>query len=214
MLSKMKVAIFDMDGTVLDSMGAWRNLNSAFVRSRGIEPTPEQEADMYGMSGSMVISYFKEQFGIDSDFETLCEEACGQMEPIYDGGVPFKPGAQAYLERLRAQGVTCVLATATPARLALIGLNRAHATRYFDYIYSTDMFAQGKNDPAFFDDLCGRIGADKSVCVMFEDAVYAMRGARKANLLGVVGITDSTNVSERDAIRAVCDVLIDSYDEI
>ena len=69
MLEKMKAAIFDMDGTLLDSMSEWRKLNGEFVRQRGIVPTPEQEADMMSMSGTMVVDYFKNEFGIQSDFD-------------------------------------------------------------------------------------------------------------------------------------------------
>ncbi len=61
------------------------------------------------------------------------------MEPVYSGGVPHKPGAAAYLKRLRARGVKCVIATATPARLAMIGLNCADLVSDLDYIFSTDM---------------------------------------------------------------------------
>ena len=73
MLQTMKAAIFDMDGTLLDSMSCWRKLNAQFIRSKGITPTPQQEEAMYSMSGTMVISYFKEQFGIES-VEDLAHE--------------------------------------------------------------------------------------------------------------------------------------------
>lgn len=209
----MKAAIFDMDGTLLDSMSEWRKLNGSFVRSRGITPTKEQEADLFALSGSMAVAYFERQFGIVSDFETLCGEACRAMEPIYSAGVPPKPGAREYLRRLRERGVKCVIATATPARLALIALNKAGLVRDLDLIYSIDMVGGEKSDAAFYDRLSAMIGVGKEDCVMFEDSLYAMRGARSAGL-GVVGITDSTNARDREAIRAVCDRVIDSFDEL
>ena len=101
MLETMKAAIFDMDGTLLDSMTQWRRMNGAFVREMGIEPTEKQEADMMSMSGTMVVDYFRSEFGVDTDFEALCARACEAMEPVYSGGVPHKPGAAAYLKRLR-----------------------------------------------------------------------------------------------------------------
>ena len=91
MLETMKAAIFDMDGTLLDSMTQWRRMNGAFVREMGIEPTEKQEADMMSMSGTMVVDYFRSEFGVDTDFEALCARACEAMEPVYSGGVPHKP---------------------------------------------------------------------------------------------------------------------------
>ena len=209
----MRAAIFDMDGTLIDSMPAWRSLNAAYVRSHGFTPTPEQERELYTLTGMQVIPYIKQHFGVESDFDALYAAGCRAIEPIYAAGVPLKPGAGAYLDRLRARGVKLVVATATPAREALIALNRMGLVSRFDYIYSTEMLGISKNEPAFFDRLCALIGERNEDCVMFEDAIYAMRGARDAGL-GVVGITDETNLHDRDAMREVADQLIDSYDEL
>ena len=213
MLETMKAAIFDMDGTLLDSMTKWRELNGVFVRGMGITPTEKQEADMMSMSGTMVVDYFRDEFGIDTNFDALCVEACKAMKPIYGAGVPHKPGAAAYLKRLRARGVKCVLATATPARLAMIGMNCAHLVSDMDYIFSTDMLGFDKSRNEFFERVSQIIGVPKENCVMFEDSLYAMQGARNAGL-GVVGITDATNTRDREAIRACCDAVIDSFDEL
>lgn len=213
MLEGMKAAIFDMDGTLIDSMNEWRRLNCSFVRDQGVELTQEQEKALYSVSGMMAVEYVQKTFGIKADFGEILERSTRLMEPVYAAGVPLKPGARAYLERLRARGVKRVLCTATPSRLALIALNRTGLVADLDFIFSTDMTGGSKGDPAFFDRLCALIGEKKEDCVMFEDALYAMQGARAAGL-GVVGITDETNEPDREAIRAVCDRVIDSYDEL
>lgn len=213
MLEGMKAAIFDMDGTLLDSMGEWRKLNLSFVRERGIALSEEEEKTLYSMSGSMIVEYLRSQFGIDADFAELLERSCRMMEPVYAAGVPLKPGARAYLRRLRARGVKCAVCTATPSRQALVALNRSGLVAELDYIVSTEMLAGGKGDPAFFDRLCAFIGERKEDCVMFEDALYAMRGAKAAGL-GVVGVRDETNLPDREAMAAVCGKVISSYDEL
>ena len=213
MLEGMKAAIFDMDGPLIDSMDQWRELNCSFVREHGIEPTAQQEKDLYSMSGMMVVDYVKENFGVEAEFSTLLARAGRLMEPVYAAGVPLKPGAGDYLKRLRARGVKRVLCTATPSRLALIALNRTGLVAELDSIYSTDMIGGSKGDAEFFDRLCALIGERREDCVMFEDALYAMKGAKAAGL-GVVAITDATNAHDREAIRAVSDRVIDSYDEL
>ena len=209
----MKAAIFDMDGTLVDSMSEWRKLNIVFVKNLGFTPTPEQEDDLIALSGLRAVDYFNETFGIQTTFDELCALSAAEMERIYGEGLPLKPGVLGYLQRLRERGVKCVVATATPARQALVALNRKGLVRRLDCIFSTEMFSHYKGESEFYDELCAFIGERPEDCVMFEDGLYAMKGARAAGL-GVVGITDSTNTRYREEMLKVCDVVIDSFDEL
>ena len=71
----MKAAIFDMDGTLLDSMGQWRQLNVEFIRRQGIKPTEEEAFELTQLSGVKAVRYFQEHFGMTCDYDEICESA-------------------------------------------------------------------------------------------------------------------------------------------
>ena len=84
---RLNCAIFDMDGTLLDSMDCWRSLNLEYVLSLGITPTKKQREEMYNLSGSLIIPYLKREFGVDAEFEPLLKSACTAIEAHYRRGL-------------------------------------------------------------------------------------------------------------------------------
>ena len=209
----MKAAIFDMDGTLLCSMDLARELNLTYIAAQGVTLTEEQRRTLRNLTIAAAVSFVQREFGVNIDYEALRSNTRAGMLAHYKSGLPTKSGAIAYLKRLRARGVKCVVATNTRASSALVALNQSGLTPHLDYIVSTEMIGLEKNSVAFFDALCAMIGEDKRDCVMFEDSLYAMQGAREAGL-GVIGITDSTNELTRAQMQEICDRVIDSYDEL
>ena len=209
----MKLAVFDMDGTLLDSMPSWRRMTYDYVIRQGIVPTEEEAAYLRTISGMLVADYLTEHYGVPTDYETLSHDSCAGMEPVYKAGVPLKPGARAYLEYLGTQGVCRALATATPARLALLGLDGAGLVRDLDRIWTTDALGGWKGEPEFFENLCRLADCEPGEMVLFEDSLYAIRTAAD---MGVrcVGVRDSTNTREREEMARHCLCLIDSFREL
>ena len=178
-----KIAIFDMDGTVLDSMDAWRSLNVLYAEKLGVPLTDEARSEIYQLSGTQFVRYFQTHFGLEMDIEQIINHAYDAMRVTYTRGVPEKPGAKAYLQRLGERGVKRVIATATPTELAEIALKTSRA------------------------------GGTAAECTVYEDALYAIEGARKAGMK-VIGVEDPTNLCDREAMRSLCEKVIASYDEL
>ena len=212
-IGNMKAAVFDMDGTLLDSMPYWRQMTYNYVLGRGITPTPEEGAHLRTLSGMLVAQYLTEHYGLPTDYETLSRESSEGMAKHYRAGVPCKPGAREYLDRLGERGVRRVLATATPARLTLMALNSSGLVRRLDDIWTTDAFGGWKGEPGFFLRLAEELGCGKEEMVLFEDSLYAIRTAYEAGVR-CVGVRDGTNAGERREMEELCVCLIDSYDEL
>lgn len=208
-----KIAIFDMDGTVLDSMNQWRSLNVLYAESLGVPLTDENRSEIYQLSGSQLAHYLKEHFSIETNVKQLVDSAYSYMHDYYITGLPEKPGAKEYLRRLGEAGVKRVLATATPTDLAEIALDKSGLASYFDVVTTTRMIGLEKYTAEFWLEVARRAGGEASDCVVYEDALYAMQGAKLAQM-EVVGIEDASNLCERETMRDIALAVVGHFDEL
>ena len=114
---RLQSAIFDMDGTLLDSMPTWRELGPAFLREAGIPATPEQEQMLRTMTDHEVIPYLREVCGLPWSEQEIMDKIIARMEDFYSTAVRPKPGLEKFLSILKMEGVWMYVATATHRRL-------------------------------------------------------------------------------------------------
>lgn len=211
---RMKAALFDMDGTLLDSMMDWRGCNIEFLEGLGCRIPPEMTAQVLQCTGSMLAQLVRETFGVEFDRDAFVEHQKRRMHDAYTRGVAVKPGVREYLDKLRRRGVLVVLTSATWTPHTELALARTGMRSYFDVLCCTDAIGSSKRTPAFFDKVSERIGHPKSECVLFEDALYALKGGREAGLLGEVAVSEPLYEPFRAEIRAIADVFVDSLAEL
>ena len=128
---RLQSAIFDMDGTLLDSMPTWRELGPSFLKERGIPVTPEQLHTLRTMTDHEVIPYLQETCGLQMTTEQIMDEIIRRMEDFYTHRVRPKPGLEKFLSILKMEGVWMYVATATHRRLAEKALKTAGIDHYF-----------------------------------------------------------------------------------
>lgn len=212
---KMKLAMFDLDGTLLDSMTEWRACNIEHLHSIGIDPTPEQLPYItQASSAAILFDYIEKTFGVEVDqtaFRTLQNQ---RMFETYAAGLPVKYGVFEYLRYLHEIGVTCVITSATYTSLTCLALGKSGLFRLIDGIYCADLIRIPKREPEFFIKVSTLCGVPLRNCVLFEDSLYSIMSARKAGILGTVGVSDDTNTMSQDLIRDNTDIFVDSLNEL
>lgn len=207
-----KGAIFDLDGTLLDSMPFWETLGSEYLKAKGIIPRENVDGTLKTMSLQQGARYLKREFSIPGSEDEIIDEIVAMIEDIYLSKAPLKAGALPLLERLYEEKVRMCIATATENSLAKAALERLGALRYFDFILTCFDTGMGKDRPEFFLKALELLNTPKEETIVFEDALYAIKSAKAAGLL-VVAVYDESFHEEREEIRVISDFYLDSLED-
>ena len=202
-----KFCIFDMDGTLVDSMPAWKSLSRDYLEARDRHPTLEQLIRMGPMTMLEGASYLMETFGLEGPPEEIAREMNAIMETHYRTDLPLKPGVEQYLKQLTAKGVRLCVATATAEPLALACLERLGVAHYFDFILSCEAVGKGKTQPDVYLEAARRMGSAPGDTAVFEDALYAAQTAKEAGFY-TVGVPEASYEQDWPALAALADETI------
>ena len=208
-----KCGIFDLDGTLIDSMPLRRSLCENVLTQRGIQPRPDFAEAIKPLTTREGCAYCKEQYGLSESTEELLEECFAILRKFYVEQVVPMPGLVDFLARMKAQGVKLYVATATERRLSEIALRTTGLVNYFDEMLTCAEAGAGKEQPDVYEQLLARSGCDKADAIIFEDALYAMRTAKKAGFR-VAAIHDPALTDVHEEIRSLADYYVHSYEEL
>ena len=206
----IKGAIFDMDGTLIDSMGYWKTAAGDYIRSLGKEPDADLGNRFLTLGLANIYPQMKEDYGLTQSIEEVSAGIYAIMEKNYEN-VAIKPYVKDMLEGLKSMGVKMCIASATNSDLARRVLERLGIVDYFSQIFCCKDVGRGKRYPDVYNYALNYLGTSKEETPVFEDAVYAIR-TLSANGFVSVGIEDDNCVGEeREEAKAKATYYIDSY---
>lgn len=207
-------AIFDLDGTLLDSQRYWRYTALEYMLAHRIPVRPEALLRMNETSSRVLVPEAAQREGIAVDRDAMIAELEGYMDRHYREDAPLKTSSvPAFLERLKREGVRMCVATVSPCDSIRVALARTGILDYFDGVYNDRSDKAAKGDPAYFTSLLERLGATAERAWVFEDALYAIRSAKAAGLR-VCAISEATQAADWPEIQKLADICIDDYTEL
>lgn len=208
------VAIFDMDGTLLDTMRYWRYTTLEFLLAHQMPVRDEDLLRMHDTSSRKLLFDIARREHVDiGDMRTVVSELEGYMNRHYLYDARAKEGVPEFLQMLKDKGIRICVATGTPREYARNGLGRLKLLDFFEFV--TDNYESGitKDRPEYFVRLAQRLGTSPERCVVFEDALYSMESAKAAGCR-VLAIEEGTAELQRERIKQVADWYIRGYDEL
>ncbi len=207
------LAIFDMDGTLIDSMWIWKELAHRSFTGRNIQVPQALAKDMNAMDFLEAAEYCIRQSGQKITKEELVAEWTRDARRMYESEVTLKPCARELLERLKALGITICLTTANYREVASAVLKRFDLTDYFESITVTEEANAGKSQPDVFLLTASKHHVPPERCLVFEDSYYAVQGAKAAGM-SVVGVYDDLTRHSEPEMRALADLYVYSFEEL
>ena len=175
----IKGAIFDLDGTLLDSMFIWDTIGEGYLRTLGKEPKENLTETFKTFTLEQAAEYYREHYGVTLSVEEIVDGVNEMVAEIYRTKVTLKDGVRAFLEGLRAQGVKMCVATVTDRAIVEDVLVSLGIRDFFTEIFTCAEVEYNKETPHIYRVALEALGAKKDETVVFEDALHALITAKK-----------------------------------
>lgn len=204
-------AIFDVDGTLFDSMFIWNTIGEDYLRTIGFEPKENLNETFKAMSLYQAACYYRSEYGVMLTENEIMDGINIMIENYYKDVVMLKKDAAEFLKHLKENGVKLCIATATDKYLVEAALSHTGISEYFSEIFTCNSVKHSKDEPDIFREAMRHLGTDKSTTAVFEDALYAVKTAKKDGFL-TVAIYDKYE-KEQNEVKALADYHMNDFSD-
>lgn len=212
MLEGIKAVIFDLDGTLVDSMWMWKDIDIEYLGKYGYELPPELQKDIEGMSLNETAVYFKTRFHLKDDLEVIKQEWMEMARDKYMHEVPLKSGAREFLQYLKEHHIKTGIASSNGIELVRAVLKAQGVEEYLDSVHTCCEVEKGKPNPDIYLYVADKLQATPEECLVMEDIPMGIMAGKNAGMRTCV-VEDRCSVDQDDKKRELADYYIkDFYD--
>ena len=214
MLEHTKAVIFDLDGTLVDSMWVWTAIDEDYIRKYHLNPPEDFHEAMEGMSYTETAQYFLKIFPeLPHTVEEIKKEWYDMSVDKYTKEVTLKPGVKEFLEMLKEKGIRTGIATSNDRKLVEEFLKARQITHLFDTICTSCEVNKGKPAPDVYLAAAKALNVSPENCLVFEDVPMGILAGKNAGMK-VCAVEDSYRKEQMEQKKKLADYYIKDYDEV
>lgn len=208
----MKSIIFDLDGTLIDSMNVWTEADNELLGRYGHKPDEEYNKTIQSLTFTEGINYIINRYKINKTPGELSAELYDLAYHHYANTVELKAGTKEFLQKLKSKNIKMAIATSCIPDMCKIVLKKYDLEGFFETIVYSDEVGNNKTFPDIYLHTAKCIFAEPENCIVFEDAPHAVEGAKKAGMT-VVGVYDDFSACHKKEMCNNCHYYINNFDE-
>lgn len=205
-----KAVIFDLDGTLVDSMWMWKDIDIEYLQRYGYEIDDMLQKEIEGMSFTETAYYFKEKYDIPDSIEQIKMDWMDMSLDKYKNDVSLKPFVPEFLHKLKDKGIKTGIATSNGREMAEACLKALDIDKYFDLIVTGCEVERGKPYPDIYMNVADRLGANYEDCMVFEDVPAGIIAGKSAGMT-VCAVYDDFSKNMDDEKKQLSDYYIKDY---
>ena len=213
MLQNIKAVIFDLDGTLVDSMWVWKQVDLDYLGAKNLTMPPTLQKDIEGCSMRETALFFQKHLGIRDSVEQMMQEWNALAMDAYAHRVTFKPGAETFLKDLRKRSVKTGIATSNSRELVENILKVHHIKEFFSCILTGSEITNGKPAPDIYLAAAKELNVAPKDCLVFEDIIPGIQAGINAGMK-VCAVEDEYSFASRKEKIKLADYYIENYLEI
>ena len=213
MLKNKKAVLFDLDGTLVDSMGVWGQIDVEYLSMHGYEVPEGLQQEIEGIPFTEVAVYFRRRFQLADSLEEIMQTWLDMAMDKYCHEIPLKKGTQEFLSFLSEKGIHMAVVSSNHLELIRACLEAHQIAGYFPVIITADDVEKGKPEPDVYLEAARRLGVKPEDCLVFEDIVPGIMAGKNAGMK-VCAVEDTYSEYQKKEKKEYADYYIHSFEDV
>ncbi len=212
-INDFDAVLFDLDGTIADSMRIWKDIDIEFLSKFNIKMPENLQNEIEGLSFYQTAVYFKETFKIDWSLEEIMDCWNKMAYEHYSGAIKLKPGTADFLKQLKSMNKKTGITTSNSRQLTEAFLKSNNADNYFDIIVTSKEVSLGKPAPDIYLHAAELLNIKPDRCLVMEDLPAGIMAGKKAGMT-VCAVEDTYSIPLRDEKQKMSDFYLYDFREL